>query len=156
MAILSKGCIPDNFKSHISLKLSFANIRGLYLNFVASEHFLELNFPDIVALCETNLDDSIDSGNYLWRLSSFNPKGFYYSYAWSCEGKTSFCTGLTSKKLCGTQIMFLTGFTSLSILRLFPWLITFFFIQDFWFYFILHSCGSPDQFICWCACFWKL
>ena len=65
MAILSKGCIPDNFKSQISLKLSFANIRGLYLNFVASDHFLELNFRDILALCETNLDDSIDSGNYL-------------------------------------------------------------------------------------------
>ena len=26
--------------------------------------FLESNSPDILALCETNLDDSIDSGNF--------------------------------------------------------------------------------------------
>ena len=28
------------------------------------EFFLESNSPDILALCETNLDDSIDSGNF--------------------------------------------------------------------------------------------
>ena len=63
MAILSKACKPDNFESHDSLKLSFANIRGLRSNFVDWESFLESNSPDILALCETNLDDSIDSGN---------------------------------------------------------------------------------------------
>ena len=45
MAILSKGCKPHNFESHNSLKLSLTNIQDL-------------------ALCETNLDDSIDSGNF--------------------------------------------------------------------------------------------
>ena len=74
MAILSKACKPDNFESHNSLKLNFTNIRGLRSNFVDCESFLELNTPDILALCETNLDD-------FWqflceRLSSFNPKGF--------------------------------------------------------------------------------
>ena len=64
MAILSKACKPDNFESHNSLKLSFMNIRGLRLNFVDCESFLESNSPDIIALCETNLDDSIDSGNF--------------------------------------------------------------------------------------------
>ena len=64
MAILSKGCKPDNFESHNSLKLSFMNICGLCLNFVECESFLESNSPDIVALCETNLDDSVDSGNF--------------------------------------------------------------------------------------------
>ena len=64
MAILSKACKPDNFKSHNSLKLSFTNIRGLRSNFVDCESFLESNSPDILALCETNLDDSIDSGNF--------------------------------------------------------------------------------------------
>ena len=39
------------------------NIRGLRSNFVDCESFLELNSPDILALCETNLDDSVDSGN---------------------------------------------------------------------------------------------
>ena len=36
------------------------------------------------------------------RLSSFNPEGFYYSYAWSCslcERRTSFCAGHISRKL---------------------------------------------------------
>ena len=64
MAILSKACKPDNFESHNSLKLSFTNILGLRSNFVDCESFLESNFPDILALCETNLDDSTDSGNF--------------------------------------------------------------------------------------------
>ena len=64
MAILSKACKPDNFESHNSLKLSFTNIRGLRSNFVDCESFLESNSPDILALCETNLDDAIDSGNF--------------------------------------------------------------------------------------------
>ena len=64
MAILSKACKPDNFESHNSLKLSFTNIRGLRSNFVDCESFLESNSPDILALCETNLDGSIYSGNF--------------------------------------------------------------------------------------------
>ena len=64
MAILSKVCKSDNFESHNSLKLSFTNIRGLRSNFVDCESFLESNSPDIFALCETNLDDSIGSGNF--------------------------------------------------------------------------------------------
>ena len=63
MTILSKACTPDNFESHNSLKLSFSNIRGRRSNFVDCESSLESNSPDILALCETNLDDSIDSGN---------------------------------------------------------------------------------------------
>ena len=39
-------------------------ISGLWSNFVDSEPFLELNSPDILALCKTNLDDSIDSDNF--------------------------------------------------------------------------------------------
>ena len=54
---ISKACKPDNF--------------------VDCESFLESNSPDILALCETNLDDSIDSGNFSVRLSSFNSKGFW-------------------------------------------------------------------------------
>ena len=64
MAILSKACKPDNFESHNSLKLSFTNIRGLRSNFVDCETFLESNSPGIFALSETNLDDSIDPGNF--------------------------------------------------------------------------------------------
>ena len=64
MAILSKACKSDNFQSHNSLKLSFTNIRGLRSNFVDPESFLESHSPDILAVCETNLNDSIDSGNF--------------------------------------------------------------------------------------------
>ena len=64
MAILLKACETDNFELHNSLMLSFTNIWGLCSNFVDCESFLESNSPDILALCETNLDDSIDSGNF--------------------------------------------------------------------------------------------
>ena len=64
MAILSKACKPDNFESYNSLKLSFTNIQGLHFNFVDCESFLESNSCDILALCETNMDDSIESGNF--------------------------------------------------------------------------------------------
>ena len=64
MAILSKACKPGNFESHNTLKLSFTNIRDLHLNFVDYESFLESNSPDVLALCETNLANSIDSGRF--------------------------------------------------------------------------------------------
>ena len=64
MALLSKACKPDNFEFHNSLKLSYTNIWGLHLNFVDYESFLRSNSLDIPALCETNLDDSIHSGNF--------------------------------------------------------------------------------------------
>ena len=59
-----KGCKPDNSESQNSLKLNFTNICGLHSSFVGCESFLESHFPDILALCETNLEDSIDSGNF--------------------------------------------------------------------------------------------
>ena len=65
MAILSNQiCKPDNFESHNSLKLSLTSIRGLRSKFVDCESFLESNSPDILGLCETNLDDSTDSDNF--------------------------------------------------------------------------------------------
>ena len=64
MAVLSKGCKAGNFEPHKSLKLIFTNIWGLRFNSVECEFFLESNSPDIPALCETNLDDSTDSGNF--------------------------------------------------------------------------------------------
>ena len=64
MVILSDGWKPDNFETHNSLKHSFTNICGFCSNFVDCESFLAPNSPDILALCETNLDDSIDSGYF--------------------------------------------------------------------------------------------
>ena len=68
MAILSKGCKPDKFEPYNSLKLSFTNIRGRHSNFGECESFIESNFPEILTLCETNLVDSIDSGNFPVRV----------------------------------------------------------------------------------------
>ena len=53
-----------NFEWNNYLKLSFTNIWGLRLKFVDCEYFLESNSPDILALHETNLHDSINSGNF--------------------------------------------------------------------------------------------
>ena len=64
MTMLPKGVKSDNFESNNSLKLSVMNIWGLCSNFVEWDSFFEWNSPDILALCETNLDDSIDSGNF--------------------------------------------------------------------------------------------
>ena len=64
MAILSKACKTDNFELHNSIKFSFTNIQGLPSNFVDCESFLESNSPGILALCDTNLDNSINSGNF--------------------------------------------------------------------------------------------
>ena len=64
MAILSKGCKPDNSDSHDSLKPSFTNIRGLRSNFVDCECFPESNSADILALYGTNLDESNDFGKF--------------------------------------------------------------------------------------------
>ena len=36
--------------------------------FIEFESFCELDCPDILALCETNLDDSTDSGNFSLRV----------------------------------------------------------------------------------------
>ena len=100
MAILSKGCKPDNFGPHnLVLWILEAFVRNL-LNVN-----LSLNqTPNINALSNTNLDDSIDFGSsYYDGLSSFNPKRFCYSYVWSwslCETRTSFCTERISRKLC--------------------------------------------------------
>ena len=68
MVILSKGCKPDNLKSHSSAKLSCPDVLGLCSNFAESESFLESNFPGILALCETKFNGSTDSGNLSVRV----------------------------------------------------------------------------------------
>ena len=59
IAMLSNGRKPD----------SFTNIWDLCSNFIGCESLFESNSPDIFALCETNLNDSIVS-------SSFTVKGY--------------------------------------------------------------------------------
>ena len=61
------------------------------------------------------------------RWSSFNSKGFCYSYGWFCsvcERETYICMGLISRKFSGFLFMFSTGFMVFSVLFLFPLSIT--------------------------------
>ena len=67
MAILSKAYKRGIFKLLNPLKLSFTNIRHLCSNFVDCLSFLEPNSHDILSLCETNLDCSINYGNLFVR-----------------------------------------------------------------------------------------
>ena len=57
----------SNFESHNSLKLSSMNIWDLRLDCLDCDSFLESISPDILAVCDTNLDGSIDSGNFFVR-----------------------------------------------------------------------------------------
>ena len=136
MAILSKACKPDNFESHNSLKLSFTNIRGLRSNFVDCESFLESNSPDILALCETNLDDSVDSGNfsvksYLPLIQEDSSTHMHGLAVYLKEG-LPFAWDVSLENSADSLIMLLIGFTSLIVLLLFPLSITFFvFVHNF-------------------------
>lgn len=51
-------------KSPRDLSISFSNIRGLRTNFTQCEAYLSSASPDILALCETNLDESISSSSF--------------------------------------------------------------------------------------------
>ena len=133
---ISKACKPGNFESHNAIKLSFTIIQGCRLNFVDCESFLESNSPYILALCETNLDDSIDSGNFSVR--SYFPLILKDSSSHTltcslCEGMTCFSIGLISRKL---QILTL----------IFDWL---YFTQCLAF-------SSIDHLLCLCVCFLTL
>ena len=110
VTILSNGCKLDNFESRNSLKLSFANIWDLHSNFVECESFLESNCPDILALCETNLDDSIDSANFSVRgylpLIWIDSVTHMHGLAVYVKDRTFFLVGRISRKLCGSYLYF--------------------------------------------------
>ena len=134
MAILSKGCKPNNYESHNSPKLSFTNVRGLCSNFVNCESFLESNSPDILALCETSLDYSIDS--VIFSVRGYLPLILKYSTtnAWSTimhcltvyvKGGLAFSQGLNLEKLYVFDWIYFV-----SVLLPFPLSITFFVFMD--------------------------
>ena len=129
MAILSKACKPDNFESHNSLKLSFTNIQGLCSNFVDCESFFNSNSPHILALFERNLDDSTDSSNfyvrgYLPLIRKDSSTHIHDPTVYVKEG-LPFAQDLSLENFAVSNF-FLIGFTSLSVLLLFPLSITFF------------------------------
>ena len=134
-------------------KVVDTNIRGLCSNFVECESLLESNSPDILALCQTNFDDSIDSGNFsvsgdlLIRKDSITHMHGLAVYVKE---------GLSSRKLWRFLLTFLTGVTSLNVFLLFPVSITCVVMHSFWFYFIWNRWGSLDQPMCYCVCLLRL
>ena len=128
MAILSKGSKPENFESRKSLKLCLMNIRGLRSNFVDCESFLESKPPDILALCETNLDGSIGSGKLFVRcyflLIRNDSITCMHGFADYVKERFPFACDLSIQTLRIFSYVF--GFTSLRVLLHFPLLITFF------------------------------
>ena len=92
-----------------------------YESLIDYESFFVLNSPNILALCERNLDDS---GNFtvrgcfplIWKDSTT---------LWSCtlfEERTSFCMGLISRKLCGFVCFWLALLHSVSYFFFLYWL----------------------------------
>ena len=154
MAILSEACKLDKCESHSSLKLRFVNIWGLRSNFVACESFFESNSPDILALCETNLDDdSIDSGNFSVRgylpliqkdsgthmhgLAVYVKEGLPFAQDLSLENSAgSYLCFQLALLHSVSYFFFLYRSTSLALYTVFS------------FYFIYHRWGSLNQPIC--------
>ena len=93
------------------------------------ESFLELNSPDILALCKTNLDDSIDSGNFSVRgylpLIRKDSSTHMHGLAVYVKEGLPFAWDLSLKN-SAVSFLFSNGFTSLSVLLLFHLSITFF------------------------------
>ena len=63
VAVINVNTYPFMAFSNLPCHLDYTGVGG----FVEYESFLEWNSPDIHALCETNLDDSIDYGNFSGR-----------------------------------------------------------------------------------------
>ena len=111
MTIVPKVLKADNFESHNSLKLSFMNIWSLRSNFVGCESFLESNSAAILALCETNLDGSIDSGNlfvrgYLPLIRKNSTTHMHGPAVWVKEGLL-FALGVSLENFADSYFFFL-------------------------------------------------
>ena len=160
MAILSKACKPGSFELHYSVKLSFTNIQGLHSNFVDCESFLESNCSDILALCEANLDDSIDSSSFslrgylplIWKDSSSYMHGLAVyrkerlPFAWDLSLENSSDSYLCFQPaLLHSVSYFFFLYRSPSLY----WCTVFYSVSS-------NRCGSVDQPMCWCVCLWRL
>ena len=129
----------NNSESHNSLKLSFANIWGFCSNFVDCESFLESNSPDVLALCETNLDDSIDSGNFSVRgylpLIRKDSSTHMHGLAVYVKEGLPFALDLSLESSADSYLCFRLALLH-CVLLLFPLLVTFFvFVYGFQFFF---------------------
>ena len=96
---------------------------------------LESNSPDILAIRQTNLDGSVDTGNFsvigYLPLIRKDSTTHMHDLAVYVKVRLFFAQDLSRQNSMGSYL-FLTGFTSLSILLLFLLMITFFvFVHGF-------------------------
>ena len=96
----------------------------LHSNFVECEYFLEPSSPNILTVCETNLDDSIDSGNFSVRgylpLIRNDSITHMHSLAVYVKKWLPFSWDLSLKN-CGFLLMFSASFTSFNVFFFFYW-----------------------------------
>ena len=100
------------------------------MKLVHYESFLELNSPDILALCETNLDGSVDFGNffvkgYLPLIRKDSSAHVYGLTVYLGEG-LPLARDLSPENSADSYLFSLTGFTSHNFLLPFHLSITFF------------------------------
>ena len=97
-------------------------------NFVDCESFVESNSPDILAVCEANLDDSIDSGNFFGSgylpLIQKNSTTLLHGLAVYVKERLPFAQDLSLENSADSYLCFLLAL--LNVLLLFHLLITFF------------------------------
>ena len=141
MVILSKACKPDNFESYNYLKLSFSIIWGLCSNFVDYESFLESNSLNILALFETNLDDSMGSGNFSVRgylsLTQKDSATHMHGLTVYVKEQLPFPRDLSLENSADSYLCFRLAILHSVSYFFFPLSITFFISEHaFWFYFI--------------------
>ena len=60
---MSTFCLCINPCSQTFVRLRFTHFQGLCSNLFPCEHFLESSSPDILDLCETNLENPMGSSN---------------------------------------------------------------------------------------------
>ena len=98
------------------------NIRGLPSNFAGCKYFIKSNLPDVLALYETNFDNSIDSFSVMSNLILVRNDAVtvLHDLAVYVKDRLPFCTERISKKLCKLLHIFSTGLNSVSVLVLFP------------------------------------
>ena len=99
------------------------------MNFVDCESFLESNSPDIVALCETNLDDSIDFGNFSVRgylpLTQKDSTTHMHGLTVFVKEVLPFAQDLSLENYADSYLLYftqcLTSFSSTNLLCLYAW-----------------------------------
>ena len=119
----------------LNVKLSFTNTRGPSSNFAYCEYFLGSNFPDILALWETDLDESIGSGNFSVRgylpLIPKDSTTHMHGLIVYVKDNLPFSLHVSLENSPDTYLCCTTGFTSLNVLLLLLLSITFIFMHGF-------------------------